>query len=132
MRATLSLIVKEIPHELYGKTLICKVDNQALMAVLERKGTSHNVALNTIGKHFFLLQHQVQFHMALEYVKSKKNVADKFTKQSPGLEASITPLYCKKFWDNLGPFSWDLRASSANINRDSQNKPLKFFLEMLV
>ena len=127
LRATLSMMVKEMPHELYAKTLICKVDNQALMAVLERKGTSHNLALNTIGKQFFWLQDQGQFHLALEYVESKKNVADKFTRQSPGLEASITPLYFKKIWDNLGPFSWDLMASSANVNSDFQNKPLKFF-----
>ena len=127
LRATLSMMVKEMPHELYAKTLICKVDNQALMAVLERKGTSHNLALNTIGKQIFWRQDQGQFHLALEYVESKKNVADKFTRQSPGLEASVTPLYFKRIWDNLGPFSWDLMASSANVNRDFQNKPLKFF-----
>jgi hypothetical protein len=133
LRATLSMMVKEMSHELYGKTLICKVDNQALMAVLERKGTSHNLALNTIGKQMFWLQDQGQFHLALEYVESKKNVADKFTRQSPGLEASITPLYFKRIWDNLGPFSWDLMASSANVNRDFQNKPqsLKFFFQVL-
>ena len=37
LRATLSMIVHQIPHEIYGKTLVCKVDNHALKAVLERK-----------------------------------------------------------------------------------------------
>ena len=36
LRATLSMIVSQIPHEIYGKTLLCKIDNQALKAVLER------------------------------------------------------------------------------------------------
>ena len=48
-RATLAMMVKEIPQELQGKTLICKIDNQSLKAVLERTGTSHNLALNQVG-----------------------------------------------------------------------------------
>ena len=42
LRATLSMIVHQIPHEIYGKTLVWKVDNQALKAVLERKGKEHH------------------------------------------------------------------------------------------
>ena len=47
------MIGKEIPQELQGKTLICKIDNQSLKADLEKKGTSRNLALNQVGKEFF-------------------------------------------------------------------------------
>ena len=127
LRATLAMIVKEFPLKLQGKTLVCKIDNQSLKAVLEKKGTSHNLALNQVGKEVFWLTQQGQFHLSLEYVESKKNVADKFTRESPGLEASLTQEYFQKIWDNLGPFTWDLMASNSNVNKDLQGKPLLFF-----
>ena len=34
LRATFSMMVNQVPHEIQGKTLLCKVDNQALKAVL--------------------------------------------------------------------------------------------------
>ena len=54
MRATISMLVTDMPDNLKGKTLICKVDNQVLKAVWERKGTSKNLALNKIGKQIYL------------------------------------------------------------------------------
>ena len=127
LRATLAMMVKESPQELQGKTLVCKIDNQSLKAVLEKKGTSHNLALNQVGKEILWLTQQGQFHMDLEYVESKNNVADKFTRQSPGLEASLTREYFLKIWDKLGPFTWDLMASNSNVNKDLDGKPLLFF-----
>ena len=82
LRATLAMIVNEMPELVKGKTLVCKIDNQVVKAVLERKGTSHNLALNEVGK---------------------------------------------KIWDYFGPFQWDLMATSANVNKDLQGKPLLFF-----
>ena len=97
------MMVEESPKELYGKTLICKIDNQSLKAVLEKKGTSHNLALNQVGKEILWLIDKGQFHLGLEYVESKHNVADKFTKQSPGLEASLSSKeYFRRIWDNFG------------------------------
>ena len=127
LRATLSMMVNDSPQDLQGKTLICKIDNQALKAVLEKKGTSHNLELNRVGKEIFWLTQIGQFHLDLEYVESKNNVADKFTRQSLGLEASLTKQYFMKVWDNLGPFSWDLMASKANVNKDLEGRPLRFF-----
>ena len=127
LRATLSMIVQEIPELIVGKTLVCKVDNQVLKAVLERKGTSHNLALNNVGKQIYWLQEKGQFHIALQYVESKNNVADKYTRQSPGIEASLTTTFFQKVWDNLGPFKWDLMASQTNVNKDLKGKPLLFF-----
>ena len=46
LRATLSMIVQEMPDLVKGKNLVCKIDNQVVKAVLERKGTSHNLAFN--------------------------------------------------------------------------------------
>ena len=79
------MMVEESPKELYGKTLICKIDNQSLKASLEKKGTSHNLALNQVGKEIFWLTDKGpgQVHLDLEYVESKHNVVDKFTRQSP-------------------------------------------------
>ena len=68
---------------------MCKIDNQVLNAVLERKGTSQNLALNNIGKQIYWLQNWGGFHIALEYVKSEDNIADKYTRESPGLEVSL-------------------------------------------
>ena len=127
LKATLSMIIQEIPELIVGKTLVCKVDNQVLKAVLERKGTSHNLALNNVGKQIYWLQEKGQFHIALQYVESKNNVADKYTRQSPGIEASLTTAFFQKVWDNLGPFKWDLMASQTNVNKDLKGKPLLFF-----
>ena len=90
LRATISMLVIDMPELLKGKTLVCKVDNQVLKAVWERKGTSQNLHLNNIGKHFFWLQFLGQFHISLHYVKSQDNVSDKYTRQSPGLEATLS------------------------------------------
>ena len=60
-------------------------------------------------------------------MESKNNVADKFTRQLPGLETSLTTEYFIKFWDNFGPFSWDLMASNSNVNRNLKGRPLNFF-----
>jgi len=127
LKATLSMIIQEIPELIVGKTLVCKVDNQVLKAVLERKGTSHNLALNNVGKQIYWLQEKGQFHIAVQYVESENNVADKYTRQSPGIEASLTPAFFQKVWDNLGPFKWDLMASQTNVNKDLNGKPLLFF-----
>ena len=48
------------------------------------------VALLAIGKEIYWLQQLVDFALRLEYVKSENNVADTYTRQSPGLEASLT------------------------------------------
>ena len=103
------------------------MDNQVLKAVLERKGTFHNLALNSIGKNIFWLQQLGQFHIALEYVKSEDNVADKFTRESPGLEASISHEAFMVIWNKWGPFQWDIMATSANVNRDPKGQKLLFF-----
>ena len=127
LRATLSMMVDEMPELIQGKTLVCKIDNQVLKAVLERKGTSHNLALNNVGKKIYWLQEKGQFHITLQYVESKNNVSDKFTRQSPGIEASISAVFFQKVWDNLGPFKWDLMASQANVNKDTNGRRLLFF-----
>ena len=54
LRETLQLLTEEFPTQIKGKTLCCKVDNQVLKAVIKRKGTSQNLALNNIGKQYLL------------------------------------------------------------------------------
>ena len=127
LRATLSMIVEELPELVKGKTLVCKIDNQVLKAVLERKGTSHNLALTEVGKKIYWLMEKGQFFMSCEYVQSQMNVSDKFTRESPGLEASLTDEAFRRIWDYFGPFQWDLMATSANVNKDLEGKPLYFF-----
>ena len=53
LRATLQMMVLQVPERLKGKNIVCKVDNQVLKTVWERKGTSHNLALNKIVKEIF-------------------------------------------------------------------------------
>ena len=53
LRASISMLVIDLPEFIKGKTLVCKVDNQVLRAVWERKGTSQNLLLNNIGKQIF-------------------------------------------------------------------------------
>ena len=50
LRQTLHMMVLELPQEIKGKTLVCKVDNQSLKAVMERKGCTKVLALNWKGK----------------------------------------------------------------------------------
>ena len=127
LRATLQLLIEEFPTQLKGKTLMCKIDNQVLKAVIERKGTSQNLALNNIDKQIYWLQQMGQFYISLQYVKSQLNVADKFTREAPGLEVSISHFVFMKIWNKWGPFEWDIMASSANVNKDPQGKKLYFF-----
>ena len=61
-----------------------------------------------------------QFFLNCEYVQSSLNVSDKFTRESPGLEASLTEAAFREIWDYFGPFQWDLMATSANVNKDLQ------------
>ena len=85
------------------------------------------IALNSIGKQIYWLQQRGEFALRLDYFKSKGNIADIFTRQSPGLEASHSAIYFKKLWDAFGPFQWDLMATFANVNKDARGAPLKFF-----
>ena len=73
-----------------------------------------------------------QFFLSCEYVQSSLNVSDKFTRESPGLETSLTDAAFKKIWDYFGPFQWDLMAFWANVNTALQGKPLKKFLDIMM
>ena len=64
------MMVLELPQEVKGKTLVCKVDNQSLKAVIERKGSTRVIALNSIGKQIYWLQQWGEFALRLEYGKS--------------------------------------------------------------
>jgi len=127
LRATISMLVMEMPKEIEGKTLVCKVDNQVLKAVWERKGTSKNLILNTIGKQIFWLQFLGKFYISLQYVRSQENVSDQYTRQSPGLEATLSQHIFNQIWAKWGPFNWDLMASAATVRKDPQGKKLSFF-----
>ena len=127
LRMTLSMIVQEMPQLVQGKILVCKIGNQVLKAVLERKGTSQNLQRNEVGKKIYWLMEQGQFFLQCEYVWSQLNVSDKYTRESPGLEASLTTHAFRKIWDYFGPFQWDLMATSANVNTDLEGKPLSFY-----
>ena len=127
LRATLQMLVLQVPERLKGRNIVCKVDNQVLKAVWERKGTSHNLVLNRIGKHIYWLQFFGDFFLSLEYVRSEHYISDKYTRQSPGLEASLSHHSFMTLWRKWGPFEWDLMASSANVMKDPSVRKLKFF-----
>ena len=127
LRATITMLVIDMPEQIKGKTLICKVDNQVLKAVWERKGTSKNLMLNNIGKQIYWLQFLGKFFISLQYVKSAENVSDAFTRQTPGLEATLSQHVFNTLWKKWGPFNWDLMASAATVRRDPQGKKLSFF-----
>ena len=127
LRQTLNMLVLELPEEIKGKTLVCKVDNQSLKAVMERKGSTRILALNHIGKQIYWLQQMGDFNLRLEYVRSENNVADPFTRQSPGLETSLSDPYFRRVWERWGPFDWDLMATRANVNKTPQGNPLPFY-----
>ena len=127
LRATINMLVIDMPEQIKGKTLICKVDNQVLKAVWERKGTSQNLMLNKIGKQIYWLQFLGKCYISLQYVKSAENVADTFTRQTPGLEVTLSQQIFNTLWKKWGPFNWDLMASAATVRRDLQGKKLSFF-----
>ena len=56
LRQILNMLVVQLPGDIKGKTLVFKVDNQSLKAVIERKGSTRMVALNSIGKQIYWLQ----------------------------------------------------------------------------
>ena len=74
------------------------------------------------------MQQAANFFLKLKCVKSELNVADKYTRQSLGLEASISEKnISENSFNRMGPFQWDLMASTANVNKRMDGKPLKFF-----
>jgi hypothetical protein len=83
--------------------------------------------LNEIGKAIFWLMEKGQFFLACLYVRSELNISDKFTRESPGLEASLTNQALREIWNYFGPFQWDLMATFANVNKDLKGEPLLFF-----
>ena len=127
LRRTLQMLVNEFPSQIQGKQVVCNIDNQVLKAVLERKGTSQNLALNQVGKQIYWLQQLGKFHMTLKYVKSEFNVADPFTRESPGLEAVLSTHVFQQIWEKWGPFQWDLMASKSNVQKDLKGNNLSFF-----
>ena len=127
LRETLKMLLNKMPQNIKGKTLICKIDNTVLKSVLERQGTSHNLALNTIGKDIFWLQHKGDFNISLLYIPSEQNKADKYTRQSSGLEAVLRNRVFLTLWNKWGPFDWDLMASAANVQRDPEGNKLRYF-----
>ena len=111
LRATINMLVIDMPEQIKGKTLICKVDNQVLKAVWERKGTSQNLMLNKIGKQIYWLQFLGKCYISLQYVKSAENVSDTFTRQTPGLEVTLSQQIFNTLWKNgdlLIGISWHL------------------------
>ena len=66
LRQTLHMMVTELPQDIKGKTLVCKVDYQSLMAVMQRKGSTRVLALNSIGKKIYWLQQLGEFSLRLE------------------------------------------------------------------
>ena len=127
LRRTLQMLVNEFPSQIQGKQVVCNIDNQVLKAVLERKGTSQNLALNQVGKQIYWLQQLGKFHMTLKYVKSEFNVADPFTRESPGLEAVLSTHIFHQIWEKWGPFQWDLMATKSNVQKDLKGNNLSFF-----
>ena len=127
LKQTLSMIVYKMPEHIQGKCLICKVDNMTLKAVLERQGTSANLALNNIGKQIFWLQQLGDFHMSVQYVPSEQNKADAYTRQNPGLETSLNKSHSLLLWNKWGPFEWDLMASTGNVQKTPSGRKLNYF-----
>ena len=127
LKETLAMLLHKFPDKIKGKTLVCKVDNMPLKAVLEREGTSANLYLNNVGKEIFWLQQQGDFNIAIKYIPSQENRADKYTRQSSGLEASLKHYVFMVIWEKWGPFIWDLMASAANVQKDPQGRRLKYF-----
>ena len=134
LRATLSMIVQEMPNLIKGNTLVCKIDNQVVKPVLERKDTFHNLALNSIniGKSIDWLMEKGQSFLSCEYVQSELNVSDKFTSQSPDFETSLTEAafrrICDHFWALLvGLLKWQPQLMLVRTWRE----PLSFLLKIL-
>ena len=127
LKETLAMLLHKVPQQIKGKTLICKIDNTALKAILERQGTSQNLVLNNVGKDIFWLQQQGDFNIKLTYIPSEQNKADKYTRQNSGLEAVLRNKVFLTLWYKWGPFNWDLMASAANVQKDPSGKKLKYF-----
>ena len=63
----------------------------------------------------------------LHYVRSEENVSYKYTRQSPGLEATLNQHLFNLLWNKWGPFDWDLMASAATAKKNPQGKRLFYF-----
>ena len=99
------MLLNAVPQKIKGKTLVCKIDNQALKAVLEREGTSRNLFLNNTGKQIFWIQQWGDFNISLTYAPSEDNKADPYTRQSSGLEACLNQQSFLKIMEQVGFFS---------------------------
>ena len=69
LRQTLVMMVNEMADQMKGKTVLCKVDNQVLKAIIEKKGSTRMLPLNEIGKQLFWMQQTADFFLRLELCK---------------------------------------------------------------
>ena len=63
LKETLQTLIREAPEQVKGTNVVCNMDNQAPQAVYNRKGTSKNLLLNSIGKQLYWLQETGDFLM---------------------------------------------------------------------
>jgi hypothetical protein len=120
-------LVHQYGPQLSGKTVCCQIDNQAVLAIMKRKGTGKVPLITEIGKKLFYLQQALDFTLHIEYVPSRENLADSLTRQNAWLDISMDRQAFLKVWENYGPFKWDLMASAANVMKDFHGNPLLFF-----
>ena len=52
---------------------------------------------------------------------------DIYTRQSPGLEATVNRTQFLYLWNKWGPFHWDLMASAANVQKTPEGNDLCYF-----
>ena len=116
------MIVQETPGLKEGKTLVCEVANQILKAVWERNMYFTEPGSQFRGKQIFWMQYLGQFFISLIFEKSEDNESDKYTRHSPGLEASLSQQAFLEIWNKWGPFHWDLMAFTLNVKNDPQGR----------
>ena len=85
LREILQMLISEAPNQLNVTNVVCNIDNQALQAIYNRKGTSKNLVLNNIGKQLYWLQEIGEFFLHLKYVDIKENKAKQVHKRKPHL-----------------------------------------------
>lgn len=116
------------PDALRRAQLLVDVDNESVVGAF-RKGRAKDPVSHSLLVQLFSLQVDFGFMLSLKWVPTADNgIADAISRPSRESVIRLKPLAFQQLWAALGPFNFDLMASSESAQRDpGSNDRLPFF-----
>ena len=106
--------------------LDCSIDNKAVVSSWQKQA-SKNPALSLVMKCIFQLTVRFNLALAISFVPSADNPADRPSRTLSDIDCMLSPLAWKAVQLAYGPHTFDLLALASNVQRDLHDRPLRFY-----